>query len=225
MVTLPSVPRTVRVDFHESFQSNANIQNRLFFQYVGALSQADAQTWVNSMAAAWVARILPNQVTAVSLISTVLTDLTSVTAPQATSLTTGSGAVALAGLQAADVALIIKRRVGRRYRGGHSRIYLVGCSNTQLATAETWAAAFQTTIGTAFNNLISDILTAVPVAAAPATEVNVSYFQGFTNPPALPGKRQRSQPTLRPAPLIDLVLSHSVNPHVGSQRRRNLQSP
>lgn len=224
-MALPNVPKVVRVDIHQSFQSNANIQNRLFFQYTGALSQADAATWVGAMATAWVNRILPNLVAAVSLISTVLTDLTSVSAAQATSLTTGNGAIALTGLQAADVALVIKRRIGRRYRGGHSRVYIVGCPNTQLNTAETWAAAFQTTMGTAWNNLINDIIAATPAAAAPATEVNVSFFQGFTNPPALPGKRQKSLPSLRPAPLIDLVLSHSVNPHVASQRRRNLQSP
>lgn len=223
MPSLPNVAKVVRCDWHFSLGSDNNAQVRAFFQYGGALSQADAATWVGSMATAWVNRMIPNQTNNLSLLSTVLTDLTGPAAAQAISSTTATGAIA-DSVVPAGTALVIKRRVGRRFRGGHPRMYIPALSNGNLATAQTWAAAFLTTMVTAYNNLVSDILNAVPVAAAPASEVQVSYFQGFTNK-TFPSGRTRPVPSPRPAAVVDLVLSHSANSKVASQRRRNLQSP
>jgi hypothetical protein len=198
---------------------DANEQIRCFFQYTGALSQADAQTWVTAMNAAWGTRWSPQQTTFCTLTNVVLTDLTSATAAQANDATArvGTNGTSPAPLGA---AIIIKRRIARRYRGGHSKVYIPGASIVSMGTNNQWVGASLTAFLAAWNNLISDILTAVPVAAAPAFEVSVSYFQGFHNV-TFPSGRIRPVPTLRGSPLIDLVLGHAVNPVVASQRRRN----
>jgi hypothetical protein len=223
MPSLPNVSKVVRVDHHFTLGSDNNAQVRAFFQYTGALSQADAQTWVNAMATAWVNRMLPNQTSNLTLVSTTLTDLSGPSAAQASSTTGGAGSAA-GGVTPAGTALVMKRRIGRRFRGGHPRMYIPAISGGQLATAQTWVAAFLTTITTAYGNYISDVLNNVPVAAAPATEVQVSYFQGFTNK-TFPSGRTHPVPNIRAVPVVDLVLSHSANGKIASQRRRNLQSP
>lgn len=222
MVALPPVSHVVRIDWHFVFGGDNNAQCRAFFQYTGALSQADANTWVGVAASAWVNRMLPQQTSDLSLNSTVLTDLSSATSPQATSGTTGAGGI-VGNAMGAGTAVVIKRKVSRRYRGGHARLYMPAPSDGQLSTAQLWAPAYVAAINTAWTNLVSDIVNGVPVAAAPAFEVNVSYFQGFTNH-TYPSGRIRPVPNPRGTPLVDLVVSHAVNGKVASQRRRNLQS-
>jgi len=223
MPALPPVSHVVRVDFHESVVGGAPMQNREFFQYTGALSQSDAQVWVDAIADKWIANILAAQTTQVSLVSTTLTDLTSTSSPQAVSSHTGVGTVGGAVLGQAT-AVVIKKKTARRYRGGHPRIYLGGLVNPDISDINTWSAAFIANLVAAYNLFISQSLNAVPVAAAPATQVNVSYFQGFhlVTPPS---GRTHAVPTLRPGgPVVDTIISHAVNPQMASQRRRNQQS-
>jgi len=207
---------------HHSYGGDTNCEVRNFFQYVGALSQADAQTWVNAIAAAWVARMMAILSSTLTLTSTELTDLTSASSAQAISGTSGVGADGNPSLSA-SAAMVIRLKIARRYRGGHPRLYLPGLPQGNLQTDQTWTAAGMTQKLNAFNLFISDSLTAVPVAAAPATEVSVSYFSGFTAVTNPVTHRARNVPNVRTPPLIDAVLSHSINPHVGSQRRRNQQ--
>ncbi|SRR6266446_3166374 len=222
MPALPPVARVVRLDFHQLDFNNANIQTRMFIQYTGALSQSDAQTWVNTINTAFVTRMLPQLTNDLTLVNTVLTDLSSNTAAQAVSTT--AGGVGSGGTNSPpDICFIVKLKIGRRYRGGHPRHYFAQPIFANFTTVFQWTAAYQTAFITAFNNLVSDILTAVPAAAAPATEVNVSYFSGFHNV-TFPSGRIRPVPTVRVTPVVDTILSHSANPKPGSQRRRNLQS-
>jgi hypothetical protein len=69
----------------------------------------------------------------------------------------------------------------------------------------------------------STIITSPPAGMGVMLPVNVSYFQGFHNF-TFPSGRVKAIPTVRPVPVVDLINNFSVNPHVGSQRRRNLQS-
>src|SRR5690242_3513259 len=139
--------------------------------------------------------MLPQQNNNVVLLQTVMTDLSSATSAQAISTTTGTGGV-VGNAQAAGAAVVIKRKVSRRFRGGHARLYMPGPPASQLGTVQTWLAAYVTNVNTAWGNLVSDIVNGVPVAAAPAFEVSVSYFQGFTNITS-PSGRSRPRPNLR----------------------------
>ncbi len=223
MPALPAVSKVVRLDFHQLDFNNANILTRMFIQYAGVLSQADAQTWVNTIQTKFVADMLPQLTNDLTLVNTVLTDLTSATAAQAIS-TTASGVGSGGSNSPPDICFIVKLKIARRYRGGHPRHYFAQPIFSNFSSVFQWTAAYQTAFITAYNSLVSDILTNVPAAAAPATEVNVSYFSGFHNV-TFPSGRIRPVPTVRVTPLVDTVLSHSANPKPGSQRRRNLQSP
>ena len=223
MPALPAVPKVCRVDFVHTLGGNVNVQNRVFLQYGGALSQADAQTWINSLFTDWGANVVAQQNINLVLTLAKLTDLTSSSAPQA--LQTGSVAGTGGGAALpAGVSAVIKQKLARRYRGGHPRHYIAGLQPSQIATPETLTAAYAALLVAGYNAFVTAALLHVPVAAAPANEVNVSFFVGFHNV-TFPSGRQRAVPTIRATPLIDLVIAHSVNPKVASQRRRNQQSP
>lgn len=219
MPALPAAADVVRLDLHFRQANDSNMQIRQFFRYTGALSQADSDAWLATMSAAWGTRIAtPQTVTGCDMYLATLTDLSSSSAPQSVLGTVRAGANGADPLPN-GTALIIKKKIARRYRGGHPKFYLPG-QRVANVTADQFAAGFLTTMLTAYGNFISDVLTGVPVAAAPAFEVNVSYFSGFHNV-TFPSGRQRAVPTPRGTPVVDLVLAHSANPTVASQRRRN----
>lgn len=220
MPVLPNVPKVCRIDMHFALPNDPNAQFRKFFQYGGVLSTADAQTWITAIAAAYATRmaaIISNQV---SENLAVLTDLSSTSAAQAQDSTvramTNANPIGGNG-----TAVIIKDKIARRYRGGHPRTYIPGWPIANMGTAGQWGTAAQALLLTDWNAWIADIIAAVPAAAAPATEVSVSYFQGFTVVTPV-GRRAKNVPSLRVGgPVIDAVLSHAVVPVPGSQRRRN----
>ena len=223
MPQLPAVSKVVRADFHMTLAGSSIIQNRVFFQYTGALSSSDAATWAAAMASNWQAHTMLHLSTQLVLASTVLTDLSSTTAAQVVDGTTGTGGDA-AACSSAGLAIVVKQKIARRYRGGHPHHYLAGIPQHVITGVTSFDASYRTSVLNDWNTFISNVLTAVPAAAAPASEVSVSYFQGFHNV-TMPSGRQVAIPTLRVSPVVDLVLSHSINPKPASQRRRNEQSP
>jgi hypothetical protein len=219
---LPAVPRVVRLQLHATFGGDTNVLNRFFFQYQGALSLADAQTWLNAMVTRWLADWVTNLTTPYSHHDADLTDLSTASSPQVFNSVAGAGVNAPPTLSA-DSAMVIKHRIARRYRGGHSRSYLTGHQAASLSGPNTWSAGNITAYGGFFNTWITHVLADTPVAAAPAVQVNVSFFSGFTNK-TFPSGRIHPVPTPRLVPIVDAVIANTVNPKVGSQRRRELQS-
>jgi hypothetical protein len=211
----------VRIDLKHTL-SGVNAVTRVFFSYGGTLSRADAQTWVDAIANAWKTNMLPQLQNRLVLTQTVLTDLTSVTSPQVVSAVTGAGG-GTTNPAASGVALVIQKKIARRYRGGHPRQYIPGPISIMGTSSNTWDPTYAAAVIAAYSAFISAALTGVPAAASPATEQNVSYFTGFTNK-TFPSGRVHAVPTARVTPISDLVLSNTLNPKAGSQRRRNFQS-
>jgi hypothetical protein len=222
MPVLPPVAKVVRIDFHATYGSDTNVSNRLFFQYAGALSAADAQTWLNSIVTDWLADWVTNLVTAYQHTSAALTDLTSSTAAQVFNSTSQTGINAVQGVSAGTAA-VVRHKIARRYRGGHPRSYFTGFGIANQVTPNTWSAGFITSFTGFFNTFTGHVATHAPVAVGAVTFVNVSYFSGFTNH-TFPSGRIKPVPTLRVTPIVDPVLSITVNPKLASQRRRDLQS-
>jgi hypothetical protein len=210
------------MDFQLLISGGARAQFRKFFSYVGVLSTGDAQTWANAANTSWNTNLAPVQNNTVTLQQVVLTDLTSLSAPQAIGSTPRTGTVG-GTVVPNGVAMVIKEKIARRYRGGHPRVYLPGAVITWLSNADLWNPTNTAVVLTSWNAFVSDILTNVPAAAATAAEVNVSYFTGFTNV-TFPSGRVHAVPSRRVTPLVDVILSHSVNGKPASQRRRNEQS-
>src|ERR1700682_3642500 len=133
MAALPNGSKVVRLDIHLTDQSDTNVQFRRFFSYAGALTQTDAQTWVNSIATDFAADMIGSFNTSTTFNLAVLTDLTSPSAAQAQ-----AGAATLgtrAGIPLpSGVAVVVKSKIARRYRGGHPKVYLPSPTATQLTT-------------------------------------------------------------------------------------------
>ncbi len=222
MPALPAVNKVVRVDLTFTLGADTNVKNRLFFQYGGSLSAADAQTWVNTIASAWNTNMQPPFSTGLTHTLTMLTDLTSSISPQVTSSASAAGADAGATLPA-GTCVVLKRTNQRRFRGGHPRLYLAGLTTNWEATSQTVAAAKTTALLAGWDAFVTAALGA-PAAALPVTQVAVSYFAGFTNK-TFPSGRIHPVSTVRGIPLVDPIIGRAVNPKFASQRRRNLQSP
>lgn len=210
-----------------SLPTVATVLNRLFFQGTGSTTNSALNTWATAVSTAWGSNMKANIMPSCSLTSVVVSDLSSATAP--IGAWTGSIAGTAAGTGASpDVALIVKNLIPTKYRGGHSRTYIPGYPLTQATVTDSnvWtsaAAASTVTNWVAF-------LTAItggngPTGYSGLAQAVPHYYKGFTvvtNP--LTG-RARNVPKLQTVPTYDLVSSHVANLILGSQRRRNHQSP
>jgi hypothetical protein len=223
MVALPAVPKVIRLDFTQSFGSDANIRDRIFVQYTGALSAADLATFLATWSAAWNSQMSGAFPSTESLTSILGTDLSTASSPQAINSTAHAGTSASVFLSL-GVAVVVKFKINRRYRGGHPRWYLVPVASGFTQNGNQLNASGISTYLSTWGAFIAQGLLAPPAAMGTVTHVNVSYFTGFTNK-TFPSGRIRPVPVVRATPLVDQVQSYSINPKLGSQRRRNLQSP
>lgn len=216
---LPAVPKVVRLDVHMAYGTNPNAQVREFFQYGGALSVADAQTWLTAIRTGWNGNMVAQLSTALATVLFELTDLSSNSAPQVIDSTGAVGTDANAGTPA-GTAFVFHKHINRRYRGGKPRLYMPGCTVERLTSPDTWSGAWMNSFLADYVAFIAAAIAGVPAAAAPASHVNVSYFAGFTNH-TYPSGRVKPIPTPRVSPLIDQIVSVSALNQVASQRRRN----
>jgi len=125
----------------------------------------------------------------------------------------------------AGVAALINFRVARRYRGGKPRVYVPLFVSDDLTPRLTWSQpAFDA--GTAgWAAFMDGVLNGMPPPLRVAGQVNDSYYEGFkvvTDPRT---GRSRNVSLVRPdGPAIDAITGFSINPKLGSQRRRNLHA-
>lgn len=219
MPALPAVSKVVRCDFHFSQTGTGNIQIREFFSYSGVLGTTDAATWLAAMMAALGTFTSTKLSSTLDLVDGELTDLTSTSAPQ---VLNSSGAAGGDGAQpaAAGTALVIRKHIVRRYRGGHPRTYLPGVSAADLSNPAVWNPTYLANMVAAYQTFITSSLTGAPMAVGTTALVNVSYYQGFTVH-IKPSGRAQNIPTPRVTPVVDQVVNISGNPRAASQRRRN----
>jgi hypothetical protein len=213
----------VRVDLHITDGADLNCMNRFFLRYTGTLLPADATAWANSILLDWNAsgNIGAQVCSSIVLTKVVLTDLTSTSSAQG--IATGTEVGGSGGTPTpASTCLVVSQRFVRRYRGGHSRVYLTGFPQASLGTSPNWSSGTPAAVATAWKNFITACIASVPSGYTPVTQVNVSYYSGFTNH-TFPSGRVRPIPTPRGTPLVDTITSYVGNTKVASQRRRNLQ--
>ena len=205
--------------------NDLDVMNIFHLQYTGSpgtLSDTGAAAWATAINASWASHIRSFQTADYTLEHTTVTDLSSDTGGFGDAISGGAGTAGGPGLSA-GAALVIKCKTERRYRGGHPRQYIASLPHTDLVDQQTWDGTFAANFATAYTNFRADANAGAPSGIRPSVDVNVSYFHGFTNH-TYPSGRVRPIPNLRGTPLVDIITSFSVNPKVGSQRRRNLQS-
>ncbi len=198
-----------------------DIINAFHIQYSGSPSPSDFPTLATHVGTVWASNMASVSRNELTLVSVKVTDLTSSTAPEVEESTVHNG-TAGAGTQGSGVALIIKREIASRYRGGHSRLYLPGTRSSELTDSQLWAPARAAAWLAAWAGFMNDVITGSPAGFGAIVDVNISYFLGFTNH-TYPSGRVRAIPNPRVAPIVDLITGYDVNPRPGSQRRRNLQ--
>jgi hypothetical protein len=218
----PAVPSVMQIVFNLTYGEDVHVLNRFFMQFTpGGFSQAQANALASSISTFWNNRLAPIHPTNVTLTSVVVTDLTSSLGLVGVSTTNHVGTRA-GGLLSAETAVVLQFHTLRRYRGGHPRMYLPAGVAGDLADTQTWVAGFATVVAADWIAMLNDIQALVGPPSMGA-QVSVSYYQGFT-PVRYPSGRYRNVPNLRAVPVIDTPIAWSVNPKIGSQRRRALQS-
>ena len=222
MPALPPVAKAARVVLHGLQMGTKPWVNAFHLGYsIGSsLTLAEVTTIANNVSTAWIGNIAPQVSDTLELAGVIATALDSPTAPTFENTTTHAGGAPDEPLNA-GTAMVIQRKVGRRYRGGHSRVYLPGMlagalnddteewDPTTLASfVSLWAAVEDAAVG-AINGTHTD-----------AASTNISYWEGFTNV-LYPSGRYHAKPNARPGgPLVDIVTGFAGNPKPCSQRRR-----
>ena len=220
----PAAPQVAQIVFEYAWDEDLRVINRFFQKYstVGPLSDTGAIAWATACATSWNTHLAASTAPNVTLEQVTLTDLSSDTGVEVivpvSHVGTGSSPSVPAG-----VAWVVQAKIARRYRGGHPRQYMPGLPVSALHDSQSMTAATAAALTTDYTSFRADCAAGAPTALQPATDVNVSYYQGFTNH-TYPSGRVRPVPNLRSSPVIDQIASFNVDIKLGSQRRRNLQS-
>jgi hypothetical protein len=177
----------------------------------------------NTFALAWGNQIAPPLSVSCSLQTVEVTDLNSNTGAQVVVSSTAAGSHSGGTDLPASNAMIVKFKIGTRYRGGHPRWYQCGWRSDQTSNTVKWSPSVLSAFITSWISFIQACELSPPSAVGTLTHVNVSYFSGFANK-TFPSGRTRAVPTPRVTPVVSAVIAYSGNPNIASQRRRNLQS-
>jgi hypothetical protein len=224
MPTPPPIPNVIQTTYTMFVGADTDAQVSLWFEYGGgAPSAAQLTTYCTAAAAQWITNISPIQSVVHELVKVTATDHTSPSSGQGFATAANTGTRSGAELPAGTAALF-NMTIARRYRGGKPRIYLPAGVTTDLGSPQSWTTGFKTACDSAIAAYIAWHLANPPAPVSGYTHVNVSRFHGYNPPTTLPSGKVKQTSAYRTPPLIDLVTSVTLNPKVGSQRRRNLHS-
>jgi len=149
----------------------------------------------------------------------VCTDLTSDTSAEGEG--GGSAAGTLTGGRIpASTSMVISQQTTRRYRGGHSRVYMPLGDTTKLLSDTAWETAFVDAAQSGWEVAIPDIASDFWAGAGTITQVMVSFYSGFTNEVYGSPPKYRRVPTPRAAGVTFPIVNYVAQPNLGSQRRR-----
>jgi hypothetical protein len=214
------VPNVIRVTLHYTISADVNAVNRFFFKYAGAPPLSPAmETFAVSVANLYSVNLQEYSHPNVTLHLTEAVDLSSPTGGYGSSSAIHQGARA-GGALPAGTCLLQHMTIGRRYRGGKPRIYWPFGSDTDLQDSQRWTNAFLTIMGTQLPTFFGQVIANPPPGNTLQQQCNVSYYSGFHTHEGSTG-RVSNISDVRPVPLVDLVTGFSVDPRVGSQRRRS----
>jgi len=205
MPPLPFVNGVLKLTLKFTLASGTPMYTHMFMAYTGgAVTNAQLTTYAQTVFTNWGTNLKASQSTAVTLAEVDATDLSP--AGIVPGVFTGSTPGTLAGVVAtAETCVLLNLVIGRRYRGGHPRMYLPLGNGAVLQDPQHWTVAYRSSVATAwaaFYNSIVGLSGSNPTCTG---QVNVSYHSGGV---------------LRPTPVVDNVLAWNVNIIPASQRRR-----
>jgi hypothetical protein len=211
MAPRPPVAGVVQLNVKGLTGGDNNWLNKLHMSYTGLPPTGAALVlWAGEVTAAWAADISPLQDTETSMTEVEVTDLSSDMGAVGID-PTGAAGTRAGSMLPAQTATLVSYTMGRHYRGGHPRTYLLGGVQADLVAPNQWTTGYVDAVGTGLTSFFTAIHGAV-TGFTPNALVQVSYFGGV---PTIGGK---SQP--RAIPLVDVLGAHLVSPRLASQRRR-----
>jgi hypothetical protein len=224
MPPLPDVPNVLAIDLKFTV-GNANVLSRVHVNYASA---APTSHTLNEYAASIddgiAAHLLPLFSTEVRTAEIVVTDLTSRTSARGIAESRQAGRRP-GLLNGAAVAALINFKVARRYRGGKPRLYVPFFVASDLTPGLTWSDSALEAGTAGWAAFMAGLLTHTPAPLRLLEQVNVSYYEGFqavTDP--VTGRSRNVSQLRSEGPEVDGITAFSINPKLGSQRRRNLHS-
>lgn len=210
MPPLPNAPQALRAKYSGTYNQTDWV-NVFYLSYAGTTpTQADLDTLATGLRAAWLASLAPLIVSSCSLTYTEVLDVSRNPGAIGANNTVAVGVGSAPGFPA-QVSMCISKKVARRYRGGHPRLYMPGVPSGHSTDGRTLIAAIVTLANTnakAWRTAINALTTASTGAVALA---NVSYYYTPT-----PGGGSQ----LRPTPIVEPISDCVVNARVDTQRRR-----
>ena len=222
MPALPPVPQVLRITMEGDLGEDTHCVNRWYLPYSGTPpTSAQLVTFASDILLAWGANMSPLQAPRYATSRCTVEDLTSDTAAVGSYDAVNTG-TRPGNPMGPSECFCLRFSVPRRYRGGHSRMYLYAGTQSDLVNPQQWNGAFVTAVETGWVNFLAGFVASPWTGATIGTQVAVSYYQGFTNV-LYPSGRYRAKPTLRDTPLVLTLDGITGNPNVASQRRRNLQ--
>jgi hypothetical protein len=221
MSALPPVPKVVQYTFGiEDHGTNRLNINRLHFSYTGTPpTSAQLSSHAATVLTAFASAVCPSLSSNKTVVSLVTADLSSPSSAMAANIVSTDGALAGPYLPS-STAMILAGQIGRRYRGGHPRIYFPVGVGASITSDHLWDPTFQSTFITAFDGFVTATEGAGWAGAGTIAPCNVSYYQGWTNLTTV-GGRNYNVPKLRvPGPVVDAIISFVGRQALAEIRKR-----
>jgi len=225
MPTPPAVPNVLKVLWNQDVGADVSVSTRLHFQYSGtAPSDATCLLLAEQFWLACSNYLADMFVPSWSLQSVDVIDMSSSVAGSALYAASSVGTRAGGPLPAA-CSVLENMHIARRYRGGKPRVYWPAGVAGDLSTPQLWTTGFVTAWEAAYTSFLTDCLGISEGGCVIAGLVSVSLYSGFVSVENPITHRWKNLPTYRTGVIpVDAVLTSSMNPKPGSQRRRNQHS-
>jgi hypothetical protein len=212
--------KCIRTVLNYTYGDATAVSNRFYLTYSGgAPASGDLDGVAAAVGGAWAGTSAAYYSDAVTLADIVVTDLTSETSAEGSSIADTVGTREGDAVSAND-AVVVSMPTGRRYRGGHSRVYLPAGVNADQLTDTNWDMAFAEAVAADWANLIEAAAGAGWIGAGVLTNVMASFYDGFTNVAYGTPTKYRRVPTGRDTAAFFEVTGYFGKEKIGSQRRR-----
>lgn len=222
MTALPAVPNVAQLILRWILGTTDHAQTRLWVACSGTpLSSGAVSTWASAISSAAVSDLVPYLNDSNSLDEIEITDMSSALGVRVV-LPVGHAGVVTSSPLPAGVAVNVQYQISRRYRGGKPRSYLPLFSAADLLNPNEWSPTSRSNLVSAYGAFLAHVISDAPASVGASHLANVSYYEGFTNEAYGTPVKYRRVPTLRAAgPVVDPILSWTIDSRPSSQRRRN----
>lgn len=204
MPPLPNADKIIKVQIRGTYGPTA-WANIFHMRYVGGPPDSEDLTLFDTAQGATMLRPWNHQMHVASVINSVTyTDLTSPTSASVEISKDVTGTVSDVILSA-NVAACINFPISRRYRGGHSRMYMAGMGNDSTSSESHWSTSFLTNMNNDFAAFIAGLNSYVGSGLATIEVGSLSYVTGGAP---------------RVTPVFDPWVGADTQPRICTQRRR-----